>query len=302
MSDYIDEWGNPRTSTGQIQAPILGLGSTSEQWASGVTHEDHPLIAQMKVRNRREAWGLDPYSGLPKPLPAGDYYPSSGDAGASGDSGAGALKFILRALLVGALLYGAVIGSASLWVAGHKQRIALAKSIDGFVAEKAIEGEKYAPFSAYAKYVPKKRAPASKTPEEINAQARKLLASRKPLSDKRIAYWGSTAWECLSENPLCLQQAGVRGEDMHDIRMLGLRFLDMARKKGSPDAAADIGLYLLSDAAPAGKDMTSALWQWDRAAKENPKAVRAQRLLDQVQRSPLASGAAKATTLLRTGL
>lgn len=295
--DHYDAMGNSRTSTGQINSPYSHMGSTAEQWAAGVGEYDSSLGASLKVEAYRRANGLDIYTGAPLSTHHGAYLGPDTPRGTS----AGALKFLKRAFLL-VLLASALLAAPALWRESAEQRFALADVIEGFVVEKAIEGEKTAPFSAYAQYVPKKRAPSSTAPAEINAKAKKLFASRKPPSDKTIAYWGSNAWECLSENPLCLEQAGVRGKGARDIRLLGLLFLDMARRKGSPDAGADAGLFLMSEKSQRGKDPASALSLWRAHAKENPKAVRAQRLLDQVQSSPWASYAERASRLLRFGL
>lgn len=286
MHDYYDEFGQSRTYSGGVNSPSPAMGNPGEQAAAGVGHLDSPNSAQAKVAALRRARGLDPYTGLTK----------EGAAAYWSHSGPSPVRILAwAALLVLAL---AALASPAVWEKALIARASAASAIEAWGLEMALDGEEYAPFSAYGKYLPKS-GPSEASPAEINAKAQSLFAaSRRPLPDKTIAYWGSAAWKCMSENPRCLQEASARGKSRTDIRMMGLLFLGGAGAKGSPDAAADIGLYLMTDGAPTGKEPRLAMALWEKAARENPKAARARRLLEKAKGSLWASQAARLARLI----
>lgn len=289
MHDHYDDQGNSRTYFGQINSPYISMGSTAEQWAAGVGHYDSAWSAQSKVEMYRRAQGLDPYTGLTKEA-AAHYWANSGTGIGFG---------IFKWLFIIGVIFAILAASSGLWKEAKPFIGTAADKIETWGLAIAIDGQRLAPFSAYGKYIPKKSASPSTPPAEINEKAKKLFAPHKRLSDKVVAYWGPAAWACLSENLACLDQAGALEESYRDIRLLGLLYLDLARRKGSPDAAADIGLYVMTKGSPMGKDAGLALYHWDRGVKENPKAIRADILLNKAKESVWARSTASIAAFLR---
>ena len=162
MHDYYDEFGQSRTYSGGVNSPSPAMGNPGEQAAAGVGHLDSPNSAQAKVAAMRRARGLDPYTGLTK----------EGAAAYWSHSGPSPVRILAwAALLVLAL---AALASPAVWEKGLVARAAAASAIEAWGLERAIDGEEYAPFSAYGKYLPKS-GPSEASPAEINAKAQSLF-------------------------------------------------------------------------------------------------------------------------------
>lgn len=281
MGEY-DKYGQYRHSDGTVSSPHLGTGNRSEQRLAGVNEWDSPIGIESKVRSFREAHGMDPYTGVSK-------YPS-----ASGGAWVGSVFLKWAFLLV------VVLASVMLWERSESQRLAFAVAIEAWGLDKALAGEDFAPLSAYKEYIPKKAA-VDVSPKDLNAKAKELFASPGRATDRAIAHWGPAAWSCLRENPICIADAGARERDARDIRLLGLMFLEIAKRKGSPDAGADIGLYMMSKDAPLGKDPRLAKAHWANCLYDNRNAKRCARLLGRAT-SPWAIITAKVASFIRASV
>lgn len=309
---YYDDQGNSRNDDGTVASYGLHQGTQGEQICAGVSHWDTPASAQCKVWNYRESWGLDPYTGVPKPPPPppvfyGGYSPPSGysDSARPGSSGS-ALGFLGSLFLVVLLFMAAAIGLVA-WQGGVAEREAWAAKAEAWALGRAVASEEFAPISAYAAYGPKGSPPAlsakESDPGALAKKAKALLSGKKGkrrVSDKDLSKWGFAAWACLSRNPGCLGAAEAAGNDPERLRALGLLFLDYASRKGSPDADADFGLYVVQQGGPMGKDPYLALDRWRKGA-ENPNASRSRDLLEMLKSdSPWAMAGRYASAILRS--
>jgi hypothetical protein len=285
----VDMYGQERRDDGTISSHHLSMGTHSEQWAAGVNEWDGPFSAEAKVRAYRQNHGFDPATGAP-------LYFSSG----SGGAGAGTIFRVIALLFF--LLVVPLVG-VGVWKISGQERLHLANQIEAWSFGKAIEGEQFAPIANYAPYAAVD-APVAMSPPDLAEKATSLRSKRKDksVSDKTLAKWGYASWVCLSENPGCLKSARFAEKGATDLRLLGLLFLDYAQRKGSPDAGADLGLYLAGTDAPRGKDPWAAQGRWASAAEANPEAVRAKALLETAESSLWSIGGRNAATILRAGI
>lgn len=152
----------------------------------------------------------------------------------------------------------------------------------------AFAGESLSPFSNYEKYVPMK-AKLDFSPREIQEKALQIIPKKGKPSDQKIALWGAAAWKCITTKTYCLESAGSTNFQMRDMRLLGFFFLEYSQRQGSPYAAADIGLFLLSWDAPGGRDIfavSKANYWWTMGLERNPNDERLKKLLLTLNESP----------------
>jgi hypothetical protein len=287
---YDDDQGHFRTDSGQFGSGFMQanvVGSTAEQLRANVGHVDSLATAQAKVHSMRSAAGLDPFTGRPR-TPLNYMGPTRTGR---------VVKWLFLFWLL--LMAGTIAYSAWKTSSWRQEYRTATHVVEAWGLKKSIGDERIAGVAVYEKYASKGWATYDIPPLELNEKAKQLLAGDMRVLDKAIGYWGPAAWKCLSENPNCLQQAGVLDKGGRDIRRLGLEFLEFARKRGSPDAAADIGLYLLYEGTTNGPATKLALRIWSEGVKENPEAIRAKRLLELARDSQWPAFSSTAAGLMR---
>lgn len=264
MSDYEDSFGNTRNVDGTFTT-YSGLGDQATQIGAGVGIYDSPETAYMKVEAERlrqkQRVGIGGY--------VSTEYVSTGHSRSSPSLLKPVVAILGVVLLIAALPALREIGNPS-------------TAVKAWALEETFRDEAYAPFSAYAGFVPKN---ANIKGEPTKALIESLVATRgQSMSSPRRRILGASAWKCYSEKGhACIKAAASAAPAGATITFnAALDFLAYARTKGSQDAAADLGLLRLNNAAPAAPLRALGLAQsaWKAGLHEAPPSPRAKLLLD----------------------
>ena len=279
------EYDDPsRNSDGQFHYHVGANATSGEQSLAGVNRDDGYLTAQIKTEQYRQSQGLDPQTGLVRPVPFdrsggyGPYTPSRPDGASTGPGMLAALGRLIKV----AILWPAAIAIALGAIAAGL--LMLSKSLDGAtLTARAAKNEfgYYQPVPLTSRFTAKELA-FPVTPASILATWKSFSAKEATVPQKQSL--AGYAYRCML-------QEGCRGSLMKldarlgaELPMLAAGFLIPLVKNGDQSAARDLCLFTIN-VGISYKDMLTARYLCSRAQNLNPTSESSVKALSQLEGS-----------------